>query len=59
MIKAPFYMGSKLANEFIYILSVLSFLHNFPLAFGRNKPLQWLVFQVLLTTSKKVGEQGA
>ena len=59
-LKAPFYMGSKLAKEFIYILSVLNFLHSFPLASGRNKCLlQWLVIQVLLTTSETVGGRGA
>ena len=57
--KAPFCMGSKLEKDFIYIISVLSFLHSFPLASGRNKPLQWLVIQVLLTTLEKVGGWGA
>ena len=57
--KAPFCMGSKLEKEFIYILSMIIFLHRFPLASGRNKPLQWLVIQVLLTTSEKVGRWGA
>ena len=38
-LKAPFCMGSKMAKEFIYILYVLIFLHSFPLASGRNKPL--------------------
>ena len=57
--KAPFCMGSKMKKEFIYILSMLIFLHSFTLAFGRNKLLQWLVIQVLLTTSKKVHRRGA
>ena len=57
--KEPLYMGSKLAMEFIYILSMLIFLHSFPLASGRNKPLQWIFIQVLFTTSEKVGGQGA
>ena len=57
--KEPFCMGSKLEKEFIYILSVLIFLHSFPLASGRNKLLQWLVIKVLLTTSEKVDGRGA
>ena len=57
--KARFCMGSNMAKEFIYILSMLSFLHIFPLASSRNTPLQWLVIQLLLTTSKKVGKWGA
>ena len=57
--KAPSCMGSKMQKEFIYTLSMLIFLHSFLLASGRNKPLQWIFIQVILTTSEKVGRWGA
>ena len=59
MLEGTFLHVLKMAKDFIYILYVLSFLHSFPLAYGRNKPLQWLVIKVLLTTSEKVGGRGA
>ena len=54
VLKGTFLHGLK-AGKGVYILSVLSFLHSLLLASRRNKPLQWLVILVLLTTSENVG----
>ena len=35
---------------------MLIFIHSFPLASGRDELLQWLVIQVLLTTSEKLAD---